>query len=55
VLLAPIRWHTDDMAVHTLAATASTIALSITVSFRPTPTSSLRARAPLPVRMAVRY
>ena len=39
--LAPIRWHTDDVAVHTLAATASTIALSITVSFRRTTTSSL--------------
>jgi hypothetical protein len=41
VLLAAIRWHTDDAAVHTLAATASTIALSITVSFRRTTTSSL--------------
>ena len=33
------------MAVHTLAATASTIALSITVSFRRTTTSSLCTRA----------
>src|SRR5580700_2458103 len=35
VPLAPLRWHTDDVAVHTLAATASTIALSITVSLPP--------------------
>ena len=29
ILLAPRRWHTEDVAVHKLAATASTIALSI--------------------------
>src|SRR5215831_13832569 len=29
VLLAPRRWHTDDVAVHRLAATANRIALSI--------------------------
>src|SRR5215469_6782275 len=28
-LLAPRRWHTDDVAVHKLAATANRIALSI--------------------------
>jgi hypothetical protein len=38
--LAALRWQTDDAAVHTLAATASTIALSITVSFRPTAAGS---------------
>src|ERR1700733_14336682 len=43
--LAPIRWQTDDAAVHTLAATASTIALSITASFRRTTTNSLSTGA----------
>ena len=34
MLLAPLRWHTEDVAVHTLAATASRIALSIGLSLR---------------------
>src|SRR5215831_12105356 len=34
-LLAPRRWHTDDVAVHRLAATANRIALSIWPSRRP--------------------
>src|SRR3984957_9942754 len=29
ILLAPSRWHTEEVAVHRLAATASSIALSI--------------------------
>jgi len=40
--------------VHTLAATASTIALSIAASFRRIATSSLCTGALLPARMAVR-
>jgi hypothetical protein len=31
VLWAPLRWHNEAVAVHTLAATASRIALSIIV------------------------
>jgi len=34
LLLAPMRWHTEDVAVHRLAATASRIAFSISLSFR---------------------
>src|SRR5690349_3731892 len=33
--LAPRRWHSEAVAVHTLAATASTMALSISLSLRP--------------------
>src|SRR5690242_16060296 len=32
--LAPLRWHSEAVAVHTLAATASTIALSISLPLR---------------------
>ena len=31
LLLAPMRWHTEDAAVHRLAATASKIAVSISL------------------------
>jgi hypothetical protein len=34
LLLAPLRWHTEDIAVHKLAATASKIAFSISLSLR---------------------
>jgi hypothetical protein len=34
LFLAPMRWHTEDMAVQRLAATASTIAVSISLPFR---------------------
>ena len=34
VLRAPLRWHYEAVAVHTLAATASRIALSISVPLR---------------------
>jgi hypothetical protein len=32
--LAPLRWHTEAVAVHKPAATASKIALSISLSLR---------------------
>ena len=41
LLLAPMRWHTEDVAVHKLAATASRIAVSITLSLRRADISSL--------------
>ncbi len=34
LLLAPIRWHTEDVAVQRLAATASTIAVPISFPSR---------------------
>jgi hypothetical protein len=34
MLLAPMRWHTEDVAVQRLAATASKIAVSISLPFR---------------------
>src|SRR6516225_8500839 len=34
LLLAPLRWYTEDVAVHRLAVTASRIAFSISLSRR---------------------
>ena len=34
LLLAPMRWHTEDVAVQRLAATASKIAVSIGLPLR---------------------
>src|SRR5271155_278382 len=45
VLLAPLRWHTDAVAVHNLAAAASTIALSISCPISDS-LAGLRSRRP---------
>ena len=34
LLLATLRWHTEDVAVHRLAVTASRIAFSMSLSLR---------------------